>query len=120
MVMPFAFGRSILVERYLAGAESGLGIVLALTPITLWVAWSPSVLMIAVAGAVISAALLVLLNRRRGEAADADRHADGSQPTLPEGFVEEIHQIFPLTYHHSRAGPARFRRVMDRLRRPVG
>jgi hypothetical protein len=119
MVKPFPFGRSILVERCLSGAESALGIVLAITPITLWVAWTPSMLLVAVAVAVISAILLVLLNRRRGEAADADRHAAGSQPTLPDGFVEEIHQLFPLTYHHSRAGPARFRRVMDRLRRPL-
>jgi hypothetical protein len=117
--MPFLFGRS-LVERCLTGAESGLGIVLAVTPITLWVAWTPSILMVAVAVAVISASLLVLLNRRRGSASpEAARHTDDSQPVLPDGFVEEIHQIFPLTYHHSRSGPARFRRAMDRLGRPL-
>jgi hypothetical protein len=117
--MPDLLGRSILVERCLRGAESGLGIVLAVTPITLWVAWTPSMLLVAVAVAVISATLLVLLDRRRGAAhedAGADRQPDGSRPALPDGFVEEIHQIFPLTYHHSRSGPARFRRAMDRLR----
>jgi hypothetical protein len=115
-------GRSTLVERCISGAESGLGIVLAVTPVTLWVAWSPSILFAAVAVAVISAMLLVLLNRHRGSAReelDADAHVGGSRPVLPDGFVEEIHQIFPLTYHHSRSGPARFRRAMDRLRRPL-
>jgi len=42
-------------------AETTLGVALAVTPVTLWVAWTPSVFFVVVAVAVISAALLVLL-----------------------------------------------------------
>jgi hypothetical protein len=112
--------RQILrIERWLSGAEVGLGIILALTPITLWVAWTPLVFMVVVAAAAVSAILLGLLHGRRGSAhqdLDPDRPSESLQPVLPDGFVEEIHQIFPLTYHHSRIESPRFRRAMQNLR----
>jgi hypothetical protein len=112
--------RQILrIERWLSGAEVGLGIVLAVTPITLWVAWTPLVFMVAVAVAAVSATMLGLLHGRRGSAhedLDPGRPPGTVQPVLPDGFVEEIHQIFPLTYHHSRIESPRFRRAMQNLR----
>lgn len=110
--------QDLRIERWLSGAEVGLGIVLAVTPITLWVAWTPLVLLVAAAAAVASAGLLALIHGRRGSAhedLDPGRSSESLQPVLPDRFVEEIHQIFPLTYHHSRIESPRFRRAMQKL-----
>ena len=117
--MPLSTERERRARRWLSGVETGLGIALAVTPVTLWVAWTPSVFFAAVAVAAGSAFLLVLLN---GRWRPASGHAHPtpsescSQPVLPDEFVERIHQIFPLTYHHSSIGRARYRDAMQRLR----
>jgi hypothetical protein len=95
------------------------GIVLAATPLALWVAWTPNGFLVVLATAAVSVVSLgVLLSRlsRSGEAADGGND-DGMRRRLPERFVEEIHAIYPLNYHHSRIEKPRFRRTMDRLRR---
>jgi hypothetical protein len=120
IAMPIPIERQSPIERCLSGAETGLGIALAITPVTLWVAWTPSVFFAAVTVAAISAALLVLLDRHRRSAPEQARSTPRdacSQPVLPDGFVEEIHQLVPLTYHHSHSGPAHFRNAMQRLRK---
>jgi hypothetical protein len=117
--MPIPTERERRAQRWLSGVETGLGIALAVTPVTLWVAWTPSVFFAVVAVAAISAISLVLLNRHRRSApehAHSTPRDSCSQPILPDGFIENIHQIFPLTYHHSSIGPARFRDAMQRLR----
>ena len=83
--------------------------ILAVTPAALWIAWSASAVFVVLGTAVVCAGLLVLLTESSPQAANDDRVA------LPEGFIDEVHRLFPLTYHHSAAGPARFRQTMKRL-----
>lgn len=95
-----------------------LGITLAAVPVALWVAWTPLVFVGVLIVGAVSAALLILfldhLHSAAGERADpSDARLGGA---VPDEFVEEIHRIFPLTYHHGRIGRARFRRTMDKLR----
>jgi len=99
-----------------ATAETALGIVLAVVPLALWVAWSPAVLLVVVAAGAVSAALLVALWRLPDGA-----HAGGraSHAVVSDRFVEDMHRLFPLNYHHSRTGKARFRRTMEKLRRSI-
>jgi hypothetical protein len=106
---------SLLIERCLSGAEVALGIVLALAPVTFWIAWTPSLLLGAMAVAVVSGVLLGLLHDRRASR-EADRPAGRGRPVLADGFVEELHRIYPLTYHHSNVGRRRFRTAMEKLR----
>lgn len=108
-----------MASRLADGASTLLGAILAATPLALWIAWTATVLFIVVAVATASAMLLVLLAERAQRG--TGRAAAGSgQVVLPEEFVEEIHRLFPLTYHHSGAPAARYRRVMDRLSRMTG
>jgi hypothetical protein len=101
-------------KRRLAGiGETGLGIVLALVPVALWVAWTPFVWVTVVAVGVVASALLVGLGYWRPQADEAS----SARRELPEEGIAAIHEIFPLTYHHSFRQTARFRRAMDRLRR---
>jgi len=94
-------------------ATALLGIVLAATPLALWAAWSAAVLFLVLGVAIASAGLLVLLNHLGGQTAPSG----AGRAELPEEFVAEVHQLFPLTYHHSHRPAARFRRAMAKLSR---
>jgi ABC-type transport system involved in cytochrome bd biosynthesis fused ATPase/permease subunit len=94
-------------------AESGLGIVLASTPLLLWIAWTATILLGVMAIAVLSAALLVLLTESSREQPGTAR-----TPLSPE-FIDEVQQLFPLTYHHSLHETQRFRRAMTQMSRLI-
>ena len=95
-----------------------LGVTLAAVPVALWVAWTPLVFVgVLIVGAVSAALLVLLLDHLRSAVGErADRSDAQRGGIVPDEFVEEIHRIFPLTYHHGRIGRARFRRTMDKLR----
>jgi hypothetical protein len=93
--------------------EAGIGIVLASTPLLLWIAWTPTIVVGVMATAVLCAALLVLLTESSREQAGKAR-----TPLSPE-FIDEVQQLFPLTYHHSLHETQRFRRTMNRLSRLI-
>ena len=101
------------VRRLRYTAEAGLGVVLAVTPVLLWIAWTPTILLAVMAVSVLSAGLLVLLTEPSREQAGGPR-----TPLSPE-FIAEVHQLFPLTYHHSLHETTRFRRAMKRMSRLI-
>lgn len=108
-----------MAVRFASAGVTACGIVLAATPLALWIAWTPSVFLLVLVSAALSVVSLgVLLSRiPRGGEAPVDGNEDLGRSRLPDGFVEEIHAIYPLNYHHSRIEKPRFRRTMDRLRR---
>lgn len=111
---------SITFVRVLkAVGETVLGIMLAVVPLALWVAWSPAVLLVVLATAAVCAALLIALSRLQDETLEDSRNAreDPARADVPDAFVEELHHLFPLVYHHSRREKQRFRRTMESLRR---
>ena len=91
--------------------EIMLGCVLAATPVTLWIAWTATQVLCMMLVALICAALLALLV----ESAPEGEHRTGGGATLPPEFIEEVHRLFPLTYHHSRLETPRFRQAMKRM-----
>ncbi len=91
-------------------AQILLGMVLAATPLALWVAWSPALFVGTLALCALSAALLVLLSEPA--ARDAE---DGVR--LPEAFLDEVQGLHPMIYHHSGRRSSRFQRAMRRLAR---
>ena len=93
--------------------EAGIGIVLASTPLLLWIAWTPTIVVGVMATAVLCAALLVLLTESSREQPGTAR-----TPLSPE-FIDEVQQLFPLTYHHSRHETARFRQAMTKMSRLI-
>lgn len=99
------------MERLRHIAEGALGIALAVTPVALWIAWTPALVVWVMLAAATSAALLALLT----DSAPTVRNDVASEPRLPELFIEEVHRLFPLTYHHSRRPASRFRETMKRL-----
>lgn len=106
-----------LAERFGHIAATGLGIVLAVTPVALWIAWTATLVVCVLLVAIVSAALFALLTERlaRRTGNQSGREGTGSRVLLPDEFIEEVHRLFPLTYHHSRHETARFRQAMRRL-----
>ncbi|MDX1376086.1 MAG: hypothetical protein R3357_11010 [Burkholderiales bacterium] len=106
--------------RPLKGAvETVLGLVLAAVPLALWVARSPGVLLAVIGTGGVCAVLLIALSWLGDETPEEapDSRADPARADVPDAFVEELHQLFPLVYHHSRREKPRFRRTMETLRR---
>jgi len=100
-----------VVRPLKAAGETALGILLALVPLALWIAWSPAILVAVIVTGGVCAALLIALCRWQDESLE-EAHAEVS-----DAFVEELHHLFPLVYHHSRREKQRFRRTMETLRR---
>ena len=118
--MPKSIARAELAERFGGIVATALGMVLAVTPVALWIAWTAALVVWIMLVAVVCAVLLALVEsslpsaRKQRDAAGA-----GGRVILPEEFVEEVHRLFPLTYHHSRHETARFRQAMKRLSRLI-
>lgn len=119
--MPMSIERMGLTERLAHIGVTGLGVVLAATPLALWIAWTAALIVWVMLIAMVSAALLALLTefpcRRTQDQSGPE--GTGSRVILPEEFIEEVHRLFPLTYHHSRLETPRFRRAMKRLSRLI-
>ena len=102
------------MTRWRVAAETVLGLVLAATPVALWISWEPEILFAVLAAALASALLLILVDRLDA----AERAAPSWQrPELPEQFFAEMHRVFPLVHHHRRTESARLRDAMRRVRR---
>ncbi len=94
-----------------------LGIVLAMTPLALWLAWTETQFFTILALAAIAMALIFVLARfPRSDSRHRRRVAQASKrPVLGDEFIAELHRLFPLIYHHRRPGDRRFREKMERL-----
>jgi hypothetical protein len=95
------------MERLRHIGQFCLGILLAMTPLALWIAWTPALVLSVMLASIACAALLVLLTE------PSQRNA--SLHLLPADFIDEVHRLFPLTYHHSKRETPRFRQAMRRL-----
>ena len=106
-----------LAERLGHIGVTGLGIFLAVTPVALWIAWTAALvvwIMLAAMGCAVLFALLSDFLDRSERKQCGPEGADG-RAILPDEFIEEVHRLFPLTYHHSRLESTRFRRAMKRM-----
>ena len=114
-------GSSVVTNRIASIGVTACGIILAAVPLALWIAWTRVGFLIVLVVAVASVVLLGVLLPRLPSGNDQPQigHDDEMRTVLPNEFVEEIHKISPLTYHHSGIEKVRFRRAMNRLRRMI-
>jgi hypothetical protein len=95
-----------------AAAETVLGLALAAVPVALWVAWSPFVFGLVLATCLVSAVLLIAVTEGTNDPAPLGRPL----AAMPVAGVEELHELYPLTYHHGRRRDPRFHALMEKLR----
>jgi hypothetical protein len=115
--IPMSTARTGLAERLGHIGVTGLGVVLAVTPVALWIAWTATLVVCVMLVAIVSAALFAWLTERLRERTQIQSGSEGafSGVALPDEFIEDVHRLFPLTYHHSRLETPRFRQAMKRL-----
>jgi hypothetical protein len=107
-----------LVSKITSMATTVLGIVLCVVPLALWAAWNEAILLVVVSVGAISAVTLCLLSDFVTQGEDKPAYHHDAMRKIPiDDIVAEIHQIFPLTYHHSLIEKARFRRAMQKVRK---
>ncbi len=95
------------------------GLILALTPPALWVAWTGTGFIIVLAAGATAGVLYCVLAgyqdplvEDRGPARDP-----GTRQSLSDEFLAELSSLGPWTYHNRRFGDAAFRRKMESLLR---
>lgn len=116
--MPKSIERTELAERFGGIVATALGIVLAVTPVALWIAWTATLVVWIMLVAVACAMLLSMVESSL-PSSRSQRNGAGGRVVLPEEFIEEVHRLFPLTYHHSRHGATRFQQSMKRMSRLI-
>ena len=96
-----------------------LGIVLALTPIAFWVAWSEQGWLLVLAiGAAAFIGLLVCHWLTEDDRPAASGKSD--RAGVSDEFLAELSRMGPWTYHNRLTGHARFKKKMARLRKLLG
>ena len=111
--------RTKLVEGLTTFGVNFFGVALMITPLALWVAWTETVLYIVLAAGFMAATLycLLYLYEQRADLRMSASATSCPAESVPDEFVAELHDLFPLTYHHRRLGDPAFQRKMDRLKR---
>ncbi len=99
-------------DRRIEFLQTFFGIILLVTPLALWVAWTEAIFLGVILVCVVAMLTICAI------ALFAPKAASGHEApkVLPDRFVAELHKLFPLTYHHRRLGSKSFERKMDRLR----
>jgi hypothetical protein len=95
-----------------------LGLILAATPLAIWIAWSDTVFIAILAicvGAMVSLIALVWFDKSDDAHRPAEERSNQGDSLDPE-FIVELHRLVPFTYHHRRLGDVRIRRKMAKLR----
>ena len=106
---------SALAERLRIYVLTLAGLIMAATPLALWVAWSQTVFILVLAVFVTAGVcfyVLISCERSDGEA----RHDDESRVHLSNEFLTELSDMGPWVYHNRRVGDASFQRKMDSLK----
>ena len=103
-------------ERLITPVLVVLGLILMVTPLALWAAWSETVLLIVLAAGAAAALLYCLLARLEAPAPPAKNAAALRPEPLPEDLLDELQSLHPFVYHNRLTREGRARRVMRRLR----
>jgi len=95
-------------------AKIVLGIVLAIVPLALWVAWSEMVFVIILAVGAVAMILILAVSETEPEV-EQNRPKQVNKVTATE-LIAEMHRLMPFTFHHRRLDDPRLRRKFAALR----
>ena len=106
-----------LAETLRHAALTAFGLIMAATPLALWVAWSKTTFILVLAiGAAAGVLFCVLYGHEKSS--DEEQREDSSPGTmenLDDEFFLELSSLGPFVYHNRRPEDPTFRRKMDGL-----
>jgi hypothetical protein len=96
-----------------------LGLVLMVTPLALWVAWTDTILFVVLAAGVSAGALYCVLVHFEKPAHPGQGEPAGHvrAKTLPDKIIAELQELHPFIHHHRSSGGPKFQIAMDHLRK---
>ena len=96
-----------------------LGLVLMVTPLALWVAWTETIFLAVLATGATALVLYGVLDRferptnpARSESSDHVRAV-----ILPDEIIVELQDLHPFIHHHRPSGGTKFHKAMSRLKK---
>ena len=96
-----------------------LGLVLMVTPLALWVAWTGTILIVVLAAGATAGVLYCVLVRfeKPADAAQSEPADCVRVKNLPDKIIEELQRLHPFIHHHRPSGGPKFRTAMYHLKR---
>ncbi len=88
------------------------GLVLVVTPLALWVAWTETIFLVVLVTGATAAALYCVLARFERPPAQSEP-SDYIRPViLLDKFILELQRLHPFIHHHRRSGGPKFHTAM--------
>ncbi len=96
-----------------------LGLVLMVTPLALWVAWTETIFLAVLATGATALVLYGVLDRfeRPANPARSETSDDVRAGILPDEIIVELQNLHPFIHHHRPSGGPKFHTAMSRLKR---
>ncbi len=96
-----------------------LGLVLMVTPLALWVAWTENIFLAVLATGATALVLYGVLDRfeRTANPAQSETSDYVRAVILPDKITAELQNLHPFIHHHRPSGGPKFRTAMNRLKK---
>ncbi len=96
-----------------------LGLVLMVTPLALWVAWTETIFLAVLATGATALVLYGVLDRFETPANPAQSETSDHVRAviLPDEITAELQDLHPFIHHHRPSGGPKFRTAMSRLKK---
>ncbi len=96
-----------------------LGLVLMVTPLALWVAWTETIFLAVLATGATALVLYGVLDRfeRPANPARSETSDDVRAVILPDELIVELQELHPFIHHHRPSGGPKFHTAMNRLKK---
>jgi hypothetical protein len=106
-------------HRLRAAAMTASGVILAVTPLALWVAWSETALLSVLATLVVAGGIFCLLVAYDKQPGEDTREGSKRRTieTLDDDFLSAMSNFGPWVYHHRYPGDEEFQRKMESLKK---
>ncbi len=96
-----------------------LGLVLMVTPLALWVAWTETIFLAVLATGATALVLYGVLDRFERPANPARRETSDDLPAvkMPDELIVELQDLHPFIHHHRPSGGPKFQIAMYHLKK---
>jgi hypothetical protein len=96
-----------------------LGLVLMVTPLALWVAWTDTILFVVLATGVTAGVLYCVLVHfeKPAHPGQGGLSDDVRAKILPEKIIVELQKLHPFIHHHRPSGGPKFQTAMYHLKK---
>ncbi len=108
------------LEALRNAALTAAGLMLAATPLALWLAWSQAMFVLVLGAGAAFGLLFFVLYADTRVTTDQEQRKDPNSKTmenLDDKFLSELSDMGPFIYHNRLSGDSRFRRKMARLKK---